>query len=143
MRICSMRKLLFLLVAMVGAAGIIWLGVFAYRNLRGIGPPFAPAPADITELAAENKTGLPLKIPEGFSVEIFASDLAGARVMKFDSLGNLYVSRTGEGIIMRLDIKDGRVVGREDILTGLRKPHGLAFDPEDMRVLYYAEEHRI
>src|SRR3990167_7178014 len=125
------------------AALAVWVGVFVYRNLRGIGPAFAPVPADIAELAAENKTGLPLKIPNGFSIEIFAKDLAGARAVKFDPAGNLYVSRTGEGIITRLDIKDGRVVGREDILTGLRKPHGIAFDLSNPRVLYYAEEHRI
>src|SRR3989338_3766642 len=138
-----MRKLLFLFGAIVGAAGIIWLGIFAYRNLRGIGPAFAPAPTDIAELAAENKTGLPLKIPNGFSIEIFAKDLAGARVVEFDPAGNLYVSRTGEGIITRLDIKDGQVASREDVLTGLREPHGIAFDLSDPRVLYYAEEHLI
>ena len=125
------------------AALAVWVGVFVYRNLRGIGPAFAPVPADIAELAAENKTGLPLKIPNGFSIEIFAKDLAGARAVKFDPAGNLYVSRTGEGIITRLDIKDGQVASREDVLTGLRKPHGIAFDLSNPRVLYYAEEHRI
>ncbi len=138
-----MRKVIFLLVGCIAVGAIVWASIFAYRNLRGIGPALAPAASDIAELAAENKTGLPLKIPDGFSIEIFAKNLSGARVMKFDSAGNLYLSRTGEGIITRLDMKDERVVRREDILTGLRKPHGLAFDPSDPRMLYYAEEHQI
>lgn len=138
-----MRKILFFLFAIAGIGGVVWLGIFAYRNLRGIGPAFAPPLADIAKLAAENKTGLPLGIPEGFSLEIFAKDLAGARVLAFDSAGNLWVSRTSEGIISRIEMRDGKAVRQADVLKNLRKPHGLAFDPVDTRVLYYAEEHRI
>lgn len=98
----SMRKAILLGSVLVIVAVIAWTGIFAYRNLRGIGPAFAPPPADIAKLAAENNTGLPLKFPEGFSIEIFAKDLAGVRVLAFDSVRNLWVSRTSEGIISRI-----------------------------------------
>lgn len=138
-----MRRIILSLCVLVAGIAVIGGGIFAYRNLRGIGPALVPAPADILVLAAENKTRLPLKIPEGFSIEIFAKDLAGARVMAFDSRGNLLVSRTGAGIISLLEIRDGKIAGHKDILTGLHKPHGLAFDPDNIGMLYYAEENRI
>ena len=81
----------------------------------------------------------------GFSISIFAKDLPGSRVMRFDQFGNMWVSRTEVGAVTLLEIDrdTGRVRNQDDIFTDLRKPHGLAFDPESPLLIYIAEEHRV
>ncbi len=127
-------------------AGAIWATLTYLPRLagfiRGISPVIKPPPADITK-PSSNTTGLPLNLPPGFSIEIFAKDLEGARVMAVDSEGNMWVSQTSEGKISMLEVKAGKVVNQKAALKDLRKPHGLAFDPEDPSILYIAEEHRI
>ncbi len=110
--------------------------------IRGVAPVIKPPPQDIAKLGL-NSTGLPLNLPPEFSIEIFAKDLPGARVMAFDSEGNMWVSQTSEGQISMLEIENGKVVGQKVVMRDLKKPHGLAFDPEDASILYIAEEHRI
>ncbi|MDP3727214.1 MAG: PQQ-dependent sugar dehydrogenase, partial [bacterium] len=100
-------------------------------------------PSDATPPPAINETNLPLALPDGFKISIFARDLPEARVMRFDRFGNLWVSRTKEGAVTLLEITDGRVVSQDDIFTGLKNPHGLAFDPGEGLQLYIAEEHRL
>jgi len=138
----------------IAVVGIMFLGgVFLFQKyLPAIRAPFFPAPGDITEYIPDdsippgsvNETNLPLKLPAGFSISIFAKNLPGARVMAFDSFGNMWVSRTSEGAVTLLEIgEDGKVQNQNDIFTGLRKPHGLAFDPEHPGLLYIAEENKI
>ncbi|KKU05777.1 MAG: L-sorbosone dehydrogenase [Parcubacteria group bacterium GW2011_GWA2_45_30] len=156
----KLRILFIAIVALVGA------GFYAYRNYYpAIRPVINPPPEDIVKLIEEgnkfpaevpkegeippklqipaNTTGMSLKLPQGFSISIFAKDLPGARVMAFDSFGNMWVSQTSRGIISLLEVKDGKTIVQNDIFTGLRKPHGLAFDPQSPTMLYYAEEDKI
>lgn len=136
-----MKKYLPLGIAILAIAALTGFS-FYHKNLRGIGPAIKPPPEDITETI--NTTGMPLKLPAGFSIEIFAKDLSGARVMKLDPFGNMWVSRTSKGIISQLEVGDsGKVVRQSDVFQNLRKPHGLAFDPEFEYALYIAEEHQI
>src|SRR3989338_3267911 len=131
----------FILIAILAAvaAGV----VFYYKNLRGIWPAINPPPENITEIIKQNKTMYPLKLPKGFSISIFAQDLPGARVMAMDGIGNIWVSQTGEGKISLLEVKDGIVQNKSEIFKNLKKPHGLAFDPQDSFLLYFAEEDKI
>ncbi len=85
-----------------------------------------------------------LKLPEGFSISVFAKQLGKARVMAFDSNGTMYVSITDQGKIMVLQDKnkDGRADVNLAILSGLNQPHGLTvFCPVDFPkcYLYVAE----
>ncbi len=106
--------------------------------MRGVRPAITPPPQDITS-PSFNTTGLPLSLPPGFSIEIFAKDLPGARVML--QVGReMYVSQTSEGKITLLTLKDGEVADGEVWLKNLNKPHGLAISGDD---LYYAEEDKI
>ena len=82
-------------------------------------------------------------MPDGFSIEIFAKDLPGARVMEFDTFGNMWVSQTSAGVVSLLEVADGIVTHQNVILRNLKKPHGLAFHPEQETILYVAEEHRV
>lgn len=132
-----MKKTIILIIVLAAVAGAI----FYYERLRGIWPAVNPAPRNITEIIENNQTPFPLKLPEGFSISIFAKDLPGARVMAFDKYeGNLWVSRTSEGAVTELTSTGERGVSE---MRDLNKPHGIAFDPQNPSVLYVAEENRI
>ena len=133
------------LIFTISSLALLLAGVFYWKNLRGVGPAIRPPVGDIagelerTPGPAMNDTDFPLNLPDGFSISIFAKDLPGARVMEFDTFGNMWVSQTSEGIISLLYIKDGKVYEQGSVLKNLRKPHGLAFDPEFETLLYFAE----
>lgn len=151
------KKKVVALVTLIALAGIAaWAFQFYQIQLRGVWPVLRPPPADITTQIPEtlpstassspaNATGLPLMLPKGFSISIFAKNLPGARVMTFDTFGNLWVSQTSAGKISSLEIdKDtGLVRNQNAVLQNLKNPHGLAFDPANPFTLYYAEEDKI
>ena len=145
-------------------------GVYLYdRFFKGIWPAVSRPPADITELIppaelnvppppigatippplplplppGSNTTNLPLKLPPGFSISIFAKGLDGARDMALDGEGNLWVSRTKHGVITKLVVESGVVKSQSDAYRQLNKPHGLAFDLQNLRTLYFAEADKI
>jgi len=125
-----------LIVVVLITIGVVWLG---YDN-RGIGPALAPpAPGIVTLLAGETP---PLTSLSGFSIEVFARDLPGVRVMAFDQKGNLWVSQTKEGKVSYLNPTADNAIA-VTALPDLKNPHGLAFDPTAPTTLYIAEENRI
>jgi glucose/arabinose dehydrogenase len=138
-----MKKIVLVILLVIISIGAAWAATFYWKNLRSIGPAFREPPEDISEVI--NTTEMPLKLPPGFSIEIFAKDLPGARVMTFDNFGNMWVSRTSEGVVSLLEIdrESGKVNHQDDVFRDLQKPHGLAFDPDFPNVLYIAEEHQI
>ena len=151
-----MKKLALLLILILVLAGLGWAGVFYYQNLRGAGPTLLPPAVDIGKIVPQTtntppsvpplkgegtKTGL--QMPDGFSVSVFAKNLPGARVMIIDKDGNIWLSQTGQGKVSKLTIKDGNLVKQTTVLSGLKNPHGLAFDPNDSNLLYIAEETKI
>ena len=136
----TLKNLGITIVGVAVLAGIL----FYWQNLRGVRPAVnPPAETDLKNDTPQNTTGMPLKLPDGFSIEIFAKGLPGARVMAFDGSGNMWVSRTSAGVITQLEMKDGRVIAQHDIFRNLRKPHGLAFDYRTPGLLYFAEENKI
>lgn len=108
-------KKLPILFLLLWCALVVWGGDFYYKNLRGVKPAFSP-PVKI----AENSTGLPLKLPDGFSISVYAKDLENPRVLAFDPSGKLFVSIPSQGKVMSLPDKT-------TVLDGLNRPHGLAF----------------
>lgn len=71
-----------------------------------------------------------LKHPKEFSVHIYASDLKGARILRYTNAGDLLVSIPSSGKIVLLsrdNNHDGSPDGRKNLLTGLNKPHGMDF----------------
>jgi glucose/arabinose dehydrogenase len=148
----AVKKFIAIVVILFFLAGLAWAGIFLWKNFRGAVPSIINPPQNISELLpparqpvppSENSTGMPLGIPDGFSISIFAKNLSGARVMLFDSLGNMWVSRTGQGAVTLLEIKDGNIINQSDIFQNLNNPHGLALDPEDPFNLFIAEENKI
>jgi glucose/arabinose dehydrogenase len=84
-----------------------------------------------------------IRVPDGFEIGVFASDVTGARALHVTDLGDLLVSTPGSGEVHRLDRDsdgDGRSDGHAVLLDGLNKPYGL-----ELRDgwLYVAETDRI
>jgi glucose/arabinose dehydrogenase len=79
-------------------------------------PQAPPAPAD-------------LKVPEGFKVSVFASDVTNARLMAVSPDGALFVARQSKGDVVVLpDLdKDGKADKMEIVAANLTRPHSLAF----------------
>jgi len=153
-----LRKAFFGVLILLTMAALAWAGVFYWKNLRGVAPALREPTRDITQLLpesnsvassqsaemnGENQTDFPLKIPEGFAISVFAKNLPLARVMLFDALGNLWLSRTRDGAIALIEIKEGSVMSQNDIFRDLKNPHGIVIDPENPLMLYFAEENKI
>lgn len=93
------------------------------------------------------KANSPFRLPPGFSIEIFASNLATPRVLAWDERNKkLLVSVPSQGIVVALADRDGdgRAEERATLLKKLNHPHGLALMCEAERcLLYVAEAHRV
>jgi len=116
-----MKKLIILAIIAILTGVIFWIGIFAWRNFRGSRPAFLEPNQNITDLIpspsespssqpentlpAENATNMPLKLPDGFRISIFAKNLPGARVMALDTLGNMWLSRPNANVVTLLEFK--------------------------------------
>jgi glucose/arabinose dehydrogenase len=146
-----MKKLITLISSLAFLALLIWAGNFYWRNLRGSGPALKSPPQNIARLlkkspagpprGGQDAAGAPLKLPPGFYISIFARNLPGARVLCLDPAGNLLASLTSQGRVVALPAKDdkGGAAAPVTVLSGLQRPHGLAFGPQDPPKLYVAE----
>lgn len=139
----SMRKIIIIIVLAAVIVGIGWAVDFYRRNLQGAFPAFAPTHENIADVI--NTTGMPLVLPPGFTISIFAKDVPGARVMTRDPSGTLLVSEPDAKRVVALPDEDGdgKADGRITVLGNVRKPHGLAFKCEDECLLYVGEENAL
>jgi glucose/arabinose dehydrogenase len=83
------------------------------------------------------------RVPEGFQLQLYASDLPRARFMRFTAAGDLLLSRphSGDILLLRRDANgDGKPDGVETLIEGLKRPLGLDFAGD---WLYIAESNRI
>ncbi len=87
--------------------------------LIGLGTGLAQAPAVPAELT----------VPPGFKVSVFASDVTGGRLMAVSPDGVLYVARQPKGDVVALPDrdKDGKADSVDVVVSGLTRPHSLAF----------------
>lgn len=129
---------------------LLAIGYGAWQRLGNVLPAVLPptdAPAvSLSDTAAPQsllKTGkplpIPLIVPSGMQIGLFAQDVGKPRDLQFSPGGTLLVSNPDGGQIFALP--DADVDGAADktvvLLTGLRKPHGLAFYNNQ---LFVAEE---
>lgn len=150
-------RLMILGVILIIAASVA--AVFYWKYFRGVWPAILP-PISVTPMTSvtplpsgaipQNTTGMPLMLPSGFSISIFASGLADPRVMAYDPDGNLLVSIPSEGKVVAVPDKDANGVADKTVIvvSGLNKPHGLAFRCEGGATaqeckLYIAESDQI
>lgn len=83
-----------------------------------------------------------LNLPEGFEVELFASEVTNARSMALSPSGTLFVGTRGDGRVYALRDTDGDMVSDEKytLMEDGNMPNGVAFKDGD---LYVAEVSRI
>lgn len=137
-----------------------WVGVFYWKNLRGIGPAIQKPAADIAEVIEQNvkvrppaggrtsvtnTTGFPLQLPPGFSIGIFAKGLEKPRVMIRDPAGGLLVSIPSQGRVVSLPDEDNDGVADRviTVVDGLNRPHGMVARCGVACTLVIAESHRV
>lgn len=77
-----------------------------------------------------------IKLPPGFSISIYASNVEGARSMAWGKNGILFVGSRTAGKVTAIEPSGKKYV----IASGLRQPNGVAFKDG---TLYVAEVHRI
>ena len=134
-------------VSAILLAGFIMVAaVFLFSYIPGAEKTDLYAPKPGETLGAGNTTGLPLKLPSGFFISIFAEDLKNPRVMVSDPRGNILTSITSEGKVVALPDKnqDGVVDSHVTVLEDLDQPHGLAFKCDgDLCLLFVAETNRV
>jgi glucose/arabinose dehydrogenase len=83
------------------------------------------------------------KVPDGFTLELYAADLPRARFLRSTPAGDLLVSRphAGDILLLRRDADgDGRPDARETLVQGLHRPQGMDISGS---WLYIAESNRI
>ncbi|MBK9314979.1 MAG: sorbosone dehydrogenase family protein [Acidobacteria bacterium] len=92
----------------------------------------------LTATPAQNQNAAPqsppkpaeLKVPAGFKVTVFASEVTNGRLMAVSPDGVLYVPRQSKGDVVALPDrnKDGRADSMEIVASGLNRPHSVAFN---------------
>lgn len=122
----------------VGAALV--LGGLAYylKNYAGINPPLKnPVAKEVSSLPLDK-----LKLPAGFEVSLFATDITGARSMCLSPNNTLFVGSKDQDKVYALRDEDGDFVAEKKyvIYSGGNMPNGVAFKDGH---LYVAEVNRI
>lgn len=165
MRVSFFSALLALLVAastasaqsdepLTGAAALVgWKsdapGVSRYIQLADL--PSSPVPSE-----PEASAGVPIKIverpantlpkvPEGFSVQVFASGLKQPRTIRVAPNGDVFLSESGTGrvLVFRASVRD--LPKQPEIFAeNLEKPYGIAFYPAtNPQHVYVAAANRV
>lgn len=98
-----------------------------------------------TVIDAPNQTKMQsrLKLPEGFSIGQYATDLKKIRMLEFTENGDLIASqpRDGKVLLLKADSNnDGRSDNTEVLIENLKRPHGLELHEQ---WLYIAESNAI
>jgi glucose/arabinose dehydrogenase len=105
-------------------------------------PPLKNGPsASATARVVPAPANAQLTVPKGFSISRYASDLEGARTLRFAPNGDLFIAQASVGVISVIrPLPDGKPGAPQVFATGLDGPFGLAFYPPgpDPKWLYVA-----
>src|SRR3978361_1738910 len=99
---------------------------------KGLAPPSGPPTgASDAELASLMKK---IKLPAGFKIEVYASNVLAARQMAWGDKGTLFVGSFGLGNVYAITDNGGKKEVKT-ILKGLNMPTGLAFRDGSLYVI--------
>ncbi len=108
-------------------------GVWRRIEVKDLPPPFAtPSARNTSSVSPRPKDATPRTLP-GFSAQLFASGLDGARLMRVAPNGDVFLSQGDEGRISVLRAASGAARPSEvsTFAEGLEQPFGIAFYPAD------------
>lgn len=131
-------------IALALIAALLVAAAFGlWRYLPAVWPvvgPAAPIPSVSPGVSGAPVSSGPLTAASGWTATLLTDNVPGARDMVVDFEGNVWVSQTGQGTVSLVYLKDRATPEVTTPLRNLRKPHGLAFDPENRLHLYVATE---
>lgn len=121
-------------LAGLGVLGLAILGFFlVIANFGDFRPGFFPSTQNLPQIIENQAVGetvsMPLSLPTGYKIGVFAKNLSQARDLEFSPGGSLLVSSPELGKVFVLPDSDanGQADEAKTVLTGLNRPHGLAF----------------
>jgi glucose/arabinose dehydrogenase len=110
-------------------------------------PPFKTRSAGNPPHIIDPPAGARLAVPPGFTVRLFASNLAGPRVVRVAPNGDIFVAETGADQIRVLRAADGANAPtvNQVYVDGLDRPFGIAFYPpgDNPRWIYIANNNSV
>lgn len=131
-------------------------GIYVYTEyLRSVGPALStpseniadllPPPRENGNATSTNTTSMPLTLPQGVSISIFAKNLEAPREMIMDAKGRIIVSIPSEGNVVALEDKNNDKLADTPItvVEGLNRPDGLALQCQTTCTLYIAESNQV
>ncbi len=120
-----MKRILIIIVLIIAVVAIFWF--------RG--------------LSRQTVQTSEFQLPQNFKLDMYSQDLYKPRVIAVDPAGHVLVSETSAGrVVALLDYNaDGVAESKKILLTGLNKPHGLAFNinNDGKLYLYVAETDKV
>jgi glucose/arabinose dehydrogenase len=104
-------------------------------------PPPQPAGSVSNTVTVARRTDEKPVVPSGFAVELFASGLAGPRLIRTAPNGDIFVAESRGGRITVLRPGGGASAKKSVFASGLKYPFGIAFYPPgaDPQWLYVAD----
>lgn len=130
-----MRRIVIALVALM----VVVFGACQFMPERyAVNAPIAPRLVGFAGEAPERaQFQQRMQAAQGFKVSVWASGLAGARMLAITAEGNLLVSLPRQGKVVLIETgANGEALPARDLLTDLDRPHGLAITAQ---WLYIAE----
>jgi glucose/arabinose dehydrogenase len=140
-----MRKLLISLLVLIALFAGLIAALFTSGQISVNGLPVLLNTLFGVEGPAANDATVRQRyqVPEGFTLELYASEVPRARFLRFTPAGDLLVTRPGMGdiLLLRRDADgDGHPDARETLISGLDRPLGMEISDG---WLYIAESTRI
>ncbi len=91
------------------------------------GPDLAQSVRNVVKIV--HRTDQKPIVPNGFEVNLFASGLAGPRIIRTAPNGDVFVAESGAGRIRVLRANGGEATQPSEFASGLTYPFGIAFYP--------------
>lgn len=130
-----MSKIIWIAIGVVIILGLVYLTRITGDIRPAVLPPKTQPSTDINASQANPA----LNVPSGFTIDLFAENVGAIRDLEFSPGGTLLASVPSDGKVIAFANKDGKTDIKE-ILTGLDRPHGIAFYQNK---LFVAEETRV
>lgn len=115
-------------------------------DLAKLPPPFDTASATNRPQLIDRPANAQLRVPAGFKVDVFASNVEGARAMKLAPNGDIFLTETRVGFVkvLRPSADGATAASVTTFAQGLNLPFGIAFYPaKSPKWLYVAETNRV
>ncbi len=142
-----MKKIVAAILLLILGIAAFYLYSISKDRIGDLRPAFLPNSKNLADEISKGqrvgeKPSIPLTIPDGFTIGVFARDTTGARDLQFTEGGTLIATLMSRGEVIALPDKnnDGNSDEIKVLLSGLKRPHGLAFYNGK---LFVAEENKV